>query len=340
MKFIDKVTPVVGSKGSDFLGKVMVKDFLSMTKTPVVQRNHEERVMKGQVDYFEDILPQHQVVSVAVYNGDDFEYSGGEVISAGDALVVDGNTRKFFWGSALKSKHPAFQKFMEQEIVVCVKYADTALDIEKWYETFDSNGQIKKASHAMQSAAHLSGVAEERIVKLATMFNKMVRNVIKGVDDTDVAFRAKKVKAFGVEHINDFHDKFSPLLSKSDMSKASPVIGAYRALRNRYGKDKYPAVDEFFTEFLTGSFNAPINAVGEQSCTMYLYNLLMQKGVYSDLNPKSSGDRIEIVAAVIYLYGKRFMEGKKYVPGGRLPVANSQAGALQMMKLFSAEMVV
>lgn len=339
MKFQDCLSLIPGTRSKEgYTALCSVDNFLSLTKTPVVQRNHDERVTKGQVDHFETVLPQHRVVSVGIYLGETFEYEGGEEIKNGDALVVDGNTRKCYWQRAIESEHPMAEELRAYPLVVCVRAMKTPLDIEMWYETFDSNGQIKKASHAMQSAAHLSGVDEERIVKLSSLLNKMIKSVDKSSCKTDVEYRSKKVTTFGVDHINAFHDTFGEKTTKTIMAKASPFIGSYRALREKYGSKSHLRIDWFFEEILTGQFSRPVNSAGEPCVTVYLHNMLMQAGTYSALNPKNSGDRIEIVAGLLYFYGKRFMEGKLFISANKKSVANSQSGADKMKELFSTEM--
>ncbi|AZF87721.1 hypothetical protein CPT_Mydo_146 [Proteus phage Mydo] len=339
MKFQDTLTPITGTATSDgFMALCSVDNFLTLTKTPVVQRNHDDRVNKGQVDHFENVLPQHRVVSVGIYTGESFEYEGGEVIKPGDALVVDGNTRKCYWQRAVESEHPMVNDLRKNPLVVCVKDMKTPLDIEMWYETFDSNGQIKKSSHAMQSAAHLSGVDEGRIMRLSTLLNRMVKSVDKKSCKTEVELRSKKVMAFGVEHINAFYDAFEPRTTKTFMSKSAPFLAAYRALRAKGGKSSYIRIDWFFDEILTGQFSKPLNSAGEMCVTTYLNNLLMQQGSYSFLNPKASADRIFIVAGLLYHYGMRVIGGNLFVPINRKPVSNSQAGADKMRDLFNSEM--
>lgn len=338
----------------DYFVKAKVKDVLDSVKTPVVQRNHEERVEKHQVDYLEDVLINHMVIYAAVYTGEKYEYAGGEVLETGDVVVVDGNTRKCFWQKAAKV-NPEFAGFMEKEIVVGVREFDNAKDIALWYESFDSSEQQKKARHEQQSAAHLLGVPEEFITKQASMFNKVVRIGKRDEDTSKIEYRVDKVEKFGVEYLEKFYKLIDGV---KIVGSVSAFLAAYRALYKDFpchGAE----IDEMFLEIITGDVaeKRATKMVGKdvyRAYTEYLHDILCTKGHNGFLNPSNSGNKIEIVSAVIYQYlSKYFQESFKkqgmtvskaekigYLVGNSYVVNDSQKGQEQMIKLFQDKIVI
>lgn len=89
----DKNNAFILYSDKEYFIKAKVKDVLANVGTPVVQRNHVERVEKHQADFLEDTVINHMVLYVMVYTGEDFEYKDGQVIKTGDAALVDGNTQ-------------------------------------------------------------------------------------------------------------------------------------------------------------------------------------------------------------------------------------------------------
>lgn len=322
--------------GDNVFYKTTVENVLKNTKTPLVQRNHEDRVLSGKVDYLYNTLPQHFNMAVAIYKGFPTLYKGTHKINKGDVFLVDGNTRKFFWTAAIEAGHPLFKNFNENQVIISSREFYTPEDLNEWYETFDSSRQLKTSAHMMQSAAHLSNMEEVRVKNLTYVTSKILRSVKKLKDETDVDFRARKIQLFGVDHINSFYDNFESIVGKS-IYKMTPMLTAYRVLREETHPKMWSVIDQFFTEFMSGKISKPMNEEGLKSVTMYLNNLLMEKGSYSYLNPNNSGNRLSVISAVVHYYGKKYLRGEDFM-GKRLFFANSQAGQERAVEYFSQEM--
>lgn len=332
MSFLNYSTELFHN-GENAFYKTTVANVLKNTKTPLVQRNHEDRVLSGKVNYLYEPLPQHFVMAAAVYNGHPTLYKGTHKLNKGDVFLVDGNTRKFFWEAAIKAEHPTFKDFLNKNIIVTVKEFYTPESLNEWYETFDSSRQLKTSAHMMQSAAHLSNIEEYRVKNITHVTSKILRSVKKQKGETDVDFRSRKIKLFGVDHINSFYDNFEGVVGKT-INKMTPLLTAYRCLREDTHPTTWGTIDSFFNEFMSGKIEKAFNEKGNKSITMYLNNLLMEKGVYSYLNPRNSGNRLDIVSAVVYYHAKEYLKGNHFV-GGRAYFANSQVGQERALEYFT-----
>lgn len=338
----------------DYFVKAKVKDVLANVGTPVVQRNHVERVEKHQADFLEDILINHMVLYVMIYTGEDYKYEDGTVIKTGDAALVDGNTRAYFWQKAAKV-NPEFVGLMEKEIIVGVRKIDNADDIVLWYGCFDTRNQLKTNRHEQQSAAHLLGIPEEYIIKQGTMFDKVMRNIKKRDYASDIDYRMAQAEVFGVKYLEKFYNLIKGVTT---ISSTSAFLAAYRALYEDfpcYGKE----IDEMFLEIFTGDVaeERATKMVGKdvyRAYTEYLHDILCVKGHNGLLNPKASGNKVAIVSAVVYRYLSKYfnesferqgMTASKaakigYVVGSNYVVFDSQKGQEQMIQLFNDKIVV
>jgi len=319
---------------------IKVKDFLNKTKTPTIQRDHKARVESGKVNYFQDMLPNHLVVNLALYIGKDFTTDNGHTIQRGDYLVVDGNTRKFFWQVMMESKDPKWLAFNESQIVCGYREFSEIEDLNKWYATFDSKEQIKVAKHKMESAASLIGIDSERVAKLSSALNKCsskVADVCRKYDVTEEEAKARQIEAFGTHYINEFYDNFEKLWSPKQKSSIGPFLVAYRYLLSS-GQPR-SVVNSLFTEMFTGHFDRAMNEAGDKCVALELRDMFLTDGIYSYLNPKGAGDRIEIISAVVYKLIQTSIEsGKYFVSRKRKPFAQSQEGAKRAIQIFNEEL--
>lgn len=338
----------------DYFVKAKVKDVLANVRTPVVQRNHVERVEKHQADFLEDIVINHMVLYVMVYTGEDYKYEDGTVIKTGDAALVDGNTRAYFWQKAAKV-NPEFVGLMEKEIIVGVRKMDDPDDIKLWYGCFDTRNQLKTNRHEQQSAAHLLGIPEEYITKHSTMFSKVLRSIKRKDYASEIDHRMAQAEAFGLEYIEKFYKLIEGM---KIVGSEGAFLAAYRTLYRDFpfhGKE----IDEMFLEIFTGDVaeKRATKMVGKdvyRAYTEYLHDILCTKGHNGFLNPNASANKVEIVSAVIYQYlSKYFNESFKkqgmtvskaakigYVVGSNYVVYDSQKGQVEMIKLFQDKIAV
>lgn len=338
----------------DYFVKAKVKDVLANVRTPVVQRNHVERVEKHQADFLEDIVINHMVLYVMIYTGEDYKYEDGTVIKTGDAALVDGNTRAYFWQKAAKV-NPEFVGLMEKEIIVGVRKINNADDIVLWYGCFDTRNQLKTNRHEQQSAAHLLGIPEEYIIANRTMLSKVIRNIKRKDYISEIEQRMAQAEVFGIKYFEKFYKLIEGV---KIIGSEGAFLAAYRALYEDfpcYGKE----IDEMFLEIFTGDVaeKRATKMVGKdiyRAYTEYLHDILCTKGHNGLLNPKASANKVDIVAAVIYRYlskyfnesfNKQGMTASKaakigYVVGSDYVVYDSQKGQEQMMKLFQEKIVI
>lgn len=319
---------------------IQVKDFLTKTKTPTIQRDHEARVSSGKVNYFQQMLPNHSVVSIALYLGDDFTTDNGHTIHNGDYLVVDGNTRKFFWQVMIETKDPKWLAFNEEYIVCGYREFTTIEELNKWYSTFDSKEQIKVAKHKMESAASLIGIDSDRVAKLSSALNKCsskVSEVCRKYNLTEEEAKARQIDAFGTQYINEFYDNFEEMWTPKQKASIGPFLVAYRYLLSS-GKPR-SIVNSIFSEMFTGKFENAMNDDGDKCVALEIRDMFLTNGIYSILNPKGAGDRIEIVSAVVYKLIQTSIEsGKYFISRKRKPFAQSQEGARRATQIFNDEL--
>lgn len=313
-----------------------VRDFIYNTKTPLIQRDHEARVASGKVDYFNNILINHRVVFLAKYVGKPCELVGGEMMEHGDLFVMDGNTRKHFWRVAIENVGHGWEEFADSQLMVGYREVSTFEELNSWYDTFDSKGQLKTPKDNSRSAANLLGLEEYMVKNMSTAVGKVVR-IKKPEGMTEVDFVAKKLEIFGVDVIQEFYETFEDIIPPKVKNKVSPLIVAYRALCDQFYDNRHN-INKIFEEMFTGTYRIPMNKAGDYCVAMELHDMFLKDGVYSYLNPKSSGDRIPIIAGVVYtLIKNAITKDKYYVSRRHKPFAQSVVGAQRAMDIFYQE---
>lgn len=319
--------------GNETFITMPVEDFIYKTKTPLIQRDHVTRVHSGKVDYFNNTLINHRVVYLAEYVGERINLLDGEPLNKGDLLVMDGNTRKYFWKQAIETLGGEWDKFAKESVLCGIRKLSSISEINAWYDTFDSKFQLKTAKDNAKSAANLLGLEDYMLKNMSSAVSKVIR-IRKPEGMTEVDFVKKKIEMFGVDVIREFYETFEDIVPSKVKNKLSPFIVAYRALTNEL-YEKRINIDYIFHEMFSGSYAKPINKAGENFISLELNNMFLQDGVYSYLNPRSSGDRIPIVSAVVYqLVKDAVVNNKYYVSTKRKPFAQSNAGSERAMQIF------
>ena len=313
-----------------------VRDFIYKTKTPLIQRDHESRVMGGKVDYFNKVLINHKVVFIARYVGEKTKLIDNDTMEYGDLFVMDGNTRKHFWRMALEKIGHQWEKFADTLLMVGYREVKTFEELNLWYDTFDSKGQLKTPKDNARSAANILGLEDYMVKNMSTAVSKVIR-ITKPSGITEVDFVTKKLEMFGVDIIQEFYETFEESISAKVKNKVSPFLVAYRALKEKFSDHSYN-IDRIFHEMFTGIYKIPINSSGDYCVGMELHDMFLKDGVYSYLNPKSSGDRIAIISGVVYTLVKNAVtKDKYYVNRKHKPFAQSTSGAQRAMEIFYQE---
>ncbi len=236
MKMFDTMTPDIKN--------VLIKELYAEAKTPLIQRNHEQRVNDGEVEYFGDIdlYPQLKNYAVAICNSKTkIEIECGKdvfIINPGDIFLIDGNTRREFY---MQRRHgvPKIDDMIETEYAtVAVKYFSDSDTLEKYYGTFDSKDQLKKTKHVKQSAASLAGLKREPYFEVTNALKKVCK-FKKDKDETEEQYLTRMMKHFGCDVIDKFCDLLDVYKSQTGfILPKSYGIGswmiAYRSLRLKY----------------------------------------------------------------------------------------------------------
>ena len=320
---------------NQYFTTITVEDFINKTNTPKIQRNHELRVSQGKVDYFNEVLVNHKVVYIAKWIGEDISLEDGTVLLKDSLLAMDGNTRKHFWKKSIAALPHKWEGFLKEELICGVMETDSINDINAWYETFDSRFQLKTAKDNTYSAANLIDIKPEYVSKLTSAISKVTAGIKKPSNMTQIDFSRKKMELFGKDYIESFFTKFEDIIPSKIRTKLSPFIVAYRGLVADH-PNQVESIDKVFVEMFTGDMNNPVDSRGYQRVSFILKNLFMQDGVYSYLNPNSSGNRIEIISGVIYGYvSNSIARDNKYFGTNKAYIGNSQAGVTRAVELFN-----
>jgi hypothetical protein len=137
--------------GDHYFTNISVSDFCTLDPAPL-QRNSQDRVSKMK-PIFDNAYIQGQhitltevVIGVIVEDFDDIDPDTGVIIAsykAGWIIIIDGNTRKFYW--------LRFPK--EHSLTAKIHYLRNMDDVKFAYYPYNSQASVEKTNHLLQGLA-------------------------------------------------------------------------------------------------------------------------------------------------------------------------------------------
>lgn len=203
---------------------------ISVIKSPIIQRDHEQRVQSGAVDYFAKFRPlAHDNVSVGYYTGP--SVAGYE---SGSFYLIDGNTRRHFYHSVITNKQmtarfPSVIDIMEKPFYLRVVEFDKLSDLDATYNCLDTPDQTKSTKDNMYSAGKVCGIVNVAVwQEITSVINKLTvlegkRKQFQQDGISDIQMRNVQVKMLGgstkIDEAIAFADACGKKLNKSERQR-------------------------------------------------------------------------------------------------------------------------
>lgn len=260
---------------------------VNVIKSPTIQRDHAARVASGKVDYFSVFRPlAHDHVHVGFYTGP----SIGEY-ETGNFYLIDGNTRRHFYRSAISDKamsekFPSVIDIMEKPFYVRVVEFTRLADMDATYNCFDNPDQVKTAKDNMYSAANVSGIENTKVFeKLTSCINKLTRlegkrKQLQQDGINDIGIRKAQINMLGgsekVEEAMQFALLCKPHATASELQrlvmfyfyaeKEQNAAELREVLKNAYHDDTTHAMNEKSSSGMTPmDYLATVLKIGSQT---------------------------------------------------------------------------
>lgn len=311
---------------------VAARELFKEAISPAIQRNHKQRVEKGEVEYFanREKFPQHGVFGVAQYLGEEtisVDCGNDRIVNIenGDYVLVDGNTRREWY---IQNYHvPEVCKFVDTGYVtIALQKVYNEEELNSYYNSFDSKNQLKTVKHNKQSAFALGGLSGLTLedYETTTMLNKVCSFTGK-TKDNGIDIQVKLIRSFGIEYFKGFNalmDRYENATGKRLPKKygVGGWLAAYRALIINNPMKRVDIEDLFMQiwcndyvddkkEALVNNSQSLLDLLGVLYCGHMGCSL---RETQIALQGKNNGDKIQIQAGVIYSLITSYLKGMVY----------------------------